>query len=157
MDLYLIRHAHAGDRQAEHHDQYRQLSSRGRARAEAIAEILGANDISRVISSPAVRCIQTVEPLAKARGLRVEESDGLWEDSLRAATIEVMRSAAGVGTAVCTHGNLIPEILEELADGGTKIKGRGCEKGSIWILKWNGKRFTKARYYSRKGSLDLIP
>ena len=155
MNLYLIRHAHAGDRHAEHHDRYRQLSDRGHKRAKKLVEILSDFEVDRVISSPGVRCVQTVEPLAASRGLEVEEAEGLWEDSLRADALKVMMEAAGQNVAICTHGNLIPEILDLLVDGGTKTKGRGCEKGSIWLLTWNGKRFKTATYYSRKASFDL--
>ena len=152
MDLYLIRHAHAGDRLVGHHDRYRHLSGRGHTRAKELANFLADAQISRIISSPATRCVQTVEPLAAALGLEVEENEGLWEDSLRDDALEVLVSAATEGIAVCTHGNIIPEVVELLADTGTKIKGRGCEKGSIWVLTWDKKRFKKARYLSRKDS-----
>lgn len=152
MDLYFIRHAHAGDRLAEHHDRYRHLSDRGHARAKEIANFLADANITRVISSPATRCVQTVEPLAKSLGLEVEEHDGLWEDSLRDDALAVLNKVGSEGVAICTHGNIIPEVLELLADNGTKIKGRGCEKGSIWVLTWEKKRFKKARYLARKDS-----
>ena len=152
MDLYFIRHAHAGDRLAEHHDRYRQLSARGHNRAQELASFLADANITRVISSPATRCVQTVEPIAKAFGLGVEEDERLWEDSLRADALDVLTSVGNEGVAICSHGNIIPEVLELLSEQGTKLKGRGCEKGSIWVLTWDDKRFKKARYLPRKAS-----
>ena len=152
MDLYFIRHAHAGDRLAEHHDRYRQLSDRGHSRASELAAFLADADIPRVLSSPATRCVQTVEPLATAKGVEVEEYEALWEDSLPVEAVALLEKCAKDGVAVCSHGNIVPEVIELLASQGMKTKGRGCEKGSVWVLSWEKKRFKKARYLSRKDS-----
>jgi broad specificity phosphatase PhoE len=47
------------------------LSKRGRAMADRIAEVIGDNDITHIVSSPLERAQETAAPLAKARGLDV--------------------------------------------------------------------------------------
>lgn len=162
MELLLIRHAHAGDRHHDQHDRYRQLSTKGWGQARLIDRALAGRQIARILTSPATRCVQTVEPLAATTGLAVEECDELWEDSSRRSALDridlAFRSVNDevdspaphpVRVAACSHGNLIPEILELLATQGVTIHGRGCEKGSIWVVTADGSgTWTEARYHS---------
>ncbi len=60
---YLIRHAHAGKRGTVD-DDLRPLSERGTTQARAIAESLAGSAIARIVSSPLVRCVETVVPIA---------------------------------------------------------------------------------------------
>lgn len=145
MDVYLIRHAQAGPRQSGHHDKYRQLTEKGHTRAKRIAELLDATTIERVISSPATRCVQTVEPLAKAKGLVVTETESLWEGAPIDQALELLKSHASGGLVACSHGDIIPELIDWLGANGTTVSGHGCEKGSIWVLSFDGKRWTDAR------------
>jgi 8-oxo-dGTP diphosphatase len=104
----LLRHASAGDR--DHwagDDQHRPLDEKGRRQAEKIAEAFASEDIRRVVSSPYVRCIQTVEPLAAALGLEVELDDRLAEGGDGSAQ-ELIDEA---GVVACTHGDVIYELL----------------------------------------------
>jgi phosphohistidine phosphatase SixA len=153
MAVYLVRHAHAGSRQPDNHDRYRQLSDKGWRRANVITDILDDLEIDNVLSSPATRCVQTVQGVADRHDLEVIEHEDLWEDADTDAVMDVLESAVGGGTSrtvvVCSHGNLIPVIVEQLALAGAKVKGRGCEKGSIWVLDHDGKRFTACTYISK--------
>src|SRR5680860_355024 len=155
MDLYLIRHAHAGSRGSGHHDIYRPLSEKGQGQSEQLVTFLKDMKIQRIVSSTATRCVQTVEPLGRARKLAVIESSALWEDADLSDTFDLIDDCMKLdGAAFCSHGNIIPAIIEVLADRGMKIKGRGCEKGSVWALHHNGKSFTKARYLSRGNKIS---
>src|SRR5436190_23520672 len=63
--ILLIRHASAKDREKwSQEDQLRPLTPAGHRQAQAIAEELAQVKIKQIRSSPAVRCVQTVEPLA---------------------------------------------------------------------------------------------
>jgi broad specificity phosphatase PhoE len=80
MTLLLIRHASAGDRDDWVGDDLpRPLDARGRDQASRLPDLLGDYEIARVLSSPAVRCLQTVEPLARSRGLDIEVREELSE------------------------------------------------------------------------------
>lgn len=55
------------------------LNQKGREQSDQLAELLKAQPISAVYSSPLVRCVETAEPVAKALGVPVTESEGLLE------------------------------------------------------------------------------
>ncbi|MET0275894.1 MAG: histidine phosphatase family protein, partial [Acidimicrobiia bacterium] len=78
MTIYLVRHAKAGSRRNwATDDTLRPLSKPGRRQADAIASGLAGVSVSRLVSSPFVRCVQTVEPLAAALDVDIERSDKL--------------------------------------------------------------------------------
>ncbi len=146
--VYLIRHAHAGQRDFDGHDVYRPLSKRGRSEAKRVTAGLREVSLAAVLSSPATRCVQTVESLAKRSSVDVTEVEELWEDALATDMLAVLESLPAKGNiVVCSHGNLIPEVLELIAHrDGIKVKGRGCEKGSVWELHRKSGNWVSARY-----------
>lgn len=152
MDLYLIRHAHAGTRSAHHHDDYRALSERGWARAEELDMFFAEVEVARIFSSAATRCVQTVEPMAKRHGLEIVEHGDLAEGSLITDAVTLLASVSDAPTVLCSHGDIIPAVIDMLGNDGVPIKGRGCEKGSVWIVSHNGKSFTGARHLKKKAT-----
>jgi 8-oxo-dGTP diphosphatase len=118
-------------------------ASAGRRQAERLVEALRDQPVGRVLSSPYVRCLQTVEPLAAARGLSVEVTDALAEG---AGTPPVRRLVAAVGDAVlCSHGDVVQEFVEDLDRRGVAVEG-GLAKGSTWKLDVVGGEVVGARY-----------
>jgi 8-oxo-dGTP diphosphatase len=147
--IYLVRHARAGRRERwTDDDELRPLTKRGWRQAEALVELFEAQPLSRLLSSRYVRCVQTFEPLAKARGLPVEHADALAEGASREATVSLLLETAADGpVAVSTHGDIMLNVLDELASHEVPIDGPvRIEKGSTWILEATGERFTAARY-----------
>jgi probable phosphoglycerate mutase len=55
------------------------LDERGRRQAAALVDRFDGVRLTAVYSSPLERCVETVEPLARARGLDVRVADGLVE------------------------------------------------------------------------------
>lgn len=103
----LVRHGSAGDREAwEGDDRERPLDEKGARQAAELVDLLAPYAIERILSSPAVRCVQTMEPLAKARGLSIEPRDELGEELQTTAGAELVRSLADSGLAICGHGGL---------------------------------------------------
>jgi phosphohistidine phosphatase SixA/8-oxo-dGTP pyrophosphatase MutT (NUDIX family) len=146
--LYVIRHAKAGIRAAwSGPDEERPLTRRGRKQARRLVERFQGLDIQRILSSPFVRCMQTVEPLAEARGLPVEVATELREG---ASVDELLRGLATFGdrpTVVCGHGTEIRSLIDRLEAGGATIEGaRGIAKGSVWVLDREGERIVAAHY-----------
>lgn len=149
--LYLIRHASAGSRGSNSatSDLERPLDSYGLDRAEAIAFELADAGVTHVASSRALRCVQTVEPLAKAIGTTVVEEPALLEgQSAEAAVHEIRRLAQrGVTAALCSHGDIIPDAIQTLAREGVVLVGpRGWAKGSIWTLETRGNDVVTATF-----------
>lgn len=117
--VLLIRHATAGDPSAWiGDDRARPLDERGRAQAAALVEPLAERPSSRVLTSPYLRCVQTVEPLARARGLPLEYRHELGDDAAADEALALLRELGGEPAAVCSHGDLIRELLgDELEKG----------------------------------------
>jgi 8-oxo-dGTP diphosphatase len=152
MRLFLIRHAQAGDRSSEQRDVYRPLSPPGRRRADELAQMLGHQPITRILSSPAARCVQTVAPLAGMLGLTVDEQPELWEGTAVADVLALLEHQSAPTIAACSHGDVIPDVIDALSKSGAAISGRGCEKGSVWILDHDGRHWTAATYLDRSHS-----
>lgn len=105
--MLLLRHASAGDR--EHWagaDHERPLDERGWAQAEALVETLAPYRINAILTSPYVRCVQTVAPLARALGLDPQVRDELSEELQATEGIALVRARAGEEIVVCGHGGL---------------------------------------------------
>lgn len=123
----------------------------GEDQAYAIGEELSAHTISAIYSSPARRCIDTVAPLADKLGLDVTITPELFEGATTAQSMAFIRSLTGQTVVLCSHGDVIPDVLRNLEVGGTLLEGRGCAKGSIWQLDNSSERIESGTY------LGLIP
>jgi phosphohistidine phosphatase SixA len=108
MPLILVRHASAGDRKEwSGDDSLRPLDARGRQQAEELVARLAPFPIAEIRTSPAARCVQTVEPLAAARGLPLVLQDELTERRQADEGAALLRSLAGGDVVVvCGHGGL---------------------------------------------------
>ena len=148
MTAYLVRHAKAGDRDDwEGDDRLRPLSRAGTRQAAELVDRLKDGAITSVLSSPYLRCIQTVEPVARHFGLRVEQERRLAEGSGSEPVVRVIRERSGSNLVLCTHGDVIQEFLEHLLEEGVvSRKGIALEKGSTWALEEESGRIVKARY-----------
>jgi 8-oxo-dGTP diphosphatase len=146
VTIYLVRHAKAGDRNRwVGNDELRPLTKSGRRQADALVGILADAGIGRVISSHYLRCTQTVEPLAAALGLELEMHDALIEGAPLEETYELILSVDGPA-ALCTHGDVMAELVLSLAEAGTPGAGPRWKKGSTWALELDGPTVTSARY-----------
>lgn len=148
MTVLLVRHGIALDRAHwDGPDEERPLRKRGHRQAEGLAELLRAYEVTRVLSSPALRCVQTVVDVAKTHGVAVERSDALAEGATHEA-MDLLRSLVGVGAVLCSHGDVIPRVLEHLVveDGVELGPDPRWAKGSTWALHDDGAKFVKAVY-----------
>ncbi len=147
--VYLVRHAKAGNRlRWTGPDDVRPLSKPGRRQAQALVELFAGQPFTRLLSSPYVRCVQTLEPLAEARGLALETTEGLGEGAPVDRALELMLSAADHGpAALCTHGDVMMFALEELHEAGVPLEGPlEFKKGATWILDVRDGAFARGRY-----------
>ena len=135
MTVYVVRHAKAGSRSGwKGPDDQRPLSKPGRNQAEALADALAASEPTRIVSSPFVRCRQTVAPLAQRLLLPVDLSDALAEGAPIAETIALLDKVLDQSTVLCTHGDVIEWLLDDLARSGVPLDDTRIEKGSTWVL-----------------------
>jgi 8-oxo-(d)GTP phosphatase len=107
VSLLLVRHAWAGHSdQWDGDDELRPLDERGTQQAHALVSLLGPYEVERIVSSPATRCVDTVVPLAEARGLDVEVRDELRDQRQDRDGPGLVHSLAGASVVVCGHGGL---------------------------------------------------
>jgi phosphohistidine phosphatase SixA len=117
--FFLVRHARAGSRKNwVGDDRLRPLDARGRKQASQLLERLEGHGLDRIASSPSVRCMDTVQPLADERGITVEERSELAEGSTRKEVFALLDELAGSTFLLCTHGDVVVELLgEEMKKG----------------------------------------
>ncbi len=140
--LYLVRHAKAGSRADwMGADRLRPLTKGGVRQAEALAErlapLVAAAD-AELVSSPYLRCVQTIEPLATRLGRSVKLDERLAEDAGFAGALELLADLPD-GSVLCSHGDVIPETIEALLRRGCVLSGfPESGKGSVWVLTRRG-------------------
>jgi 8-oxo-dGTP diphosphatase len=102
-----VRHASAGDRATwDGDDRLRPLDERGRGQAARLPERLGPFRIEAVLTSPALRCVETVAPLAATLGLTIDLRHELGEERHDGEGVDLVRSLAHRDVVVCGHGGL---------------------------------------------------
>lgn len=150
MIISLVRHAKAASRKSwSEPDIDRPLDEKGHDQARTIAELLGRRPVGRLLSSPAVRCRQTVGPLAGRLGLPLELHDALAEGARGDRALELVDAlaAGGADAVLCSHGDVIPEVIDRLTGRGVPLHGpRACAKGSMWDLDVRDGVIVAARY-----------
>jgi phosphohistidine phosphatase SixA len=124
--ILLVRHASAGDRyEWEGDDNLRPLDERGLRQADELVELLAGYQVKQVVSSPALRCIQTLEPLALGLGFEVEIRQELSEQRQNVDGPVLVASLHDA--AVSCHGGLSDTICEESQKKGEVIVLDGTE------------------------------
>jgi 8-oxo-dGTP pyrophosphatase MutT (NUDIX family)/phosphohistidine phosphatase SixA len=114
--IVVLRHGKAVPRDDTTPDLERPLTEIGREQADALVPVLGAYGVRLVVSSPAVRCAQTVEPFAQSISTFLEIDDRLSEDT-RAS--QVQRSVEALlerksPVVMCTHRPTLPWVFDSV-------------------------------------------
>lgn len=149
MTLYLVRHAHAGTRAGwvGADDFERPLSDKGESQARHFADQVRDRPIRKLWSSPAVRCIQTLEPLGTTLDLKVRPDPTLAEGADPEVAIEFLLAHARHDAAFCSHGDLIPKVIRRLTAAGMRTSDPNIStKGSWWELEVDDGRVVSGRF-----------
>ena len=141
MRLTLVRHAFAGHKHTwQGPDLERPLDERGHQQALGLSSVLAAYKVGRIVTSPALRCIQTMQPLAELVDVEVETVSELGPDSAASHIITGCFSHPAFDDAVlCTHGELMEPLLQ-LEGVRRAIRSRRLTKsvlmtkGTAWRL-----------------------
>ena len=133
MYIHLVRQAHAGGRSDfEGDDRDRPLTAKGHAQAEAIGATLaaGPDRIDELWSSPYLRCLETLGPLARRAGLTIRHEDLLAEGGWGSDALDALLAAAIAGRTVvaCSHGDVIPSIVVTAVRRGADLVGRATPR-----------------------------
>lgn len=154
MRIVVVRHGQAEAKKGRREtDADRPLVARGRRQADRLAKVIGRGKPIRVISSPALRCVQTVQPFSEKRHLTVELSEKLSKDAgLAAAELcrHLLSSEADDSTVVlCTHREVLVVLLPQLSrEFGHKLGHRPPgAKGGAWVLRFRSGTIDKVDYH----------
>ena len=145
--LIILRHAHRDTSQGNHLDNG--LSEKGWTQAKKIRKYYKKNVNYKeplILSSPKIRCIETVEKLAKATNVEIQISELLNEGGdLLSKTLklteELLKTTQPL-TVLCSHGDVIPILLHRLTGseillskgGWIQLERLGGQYHLQWIL-----------------------
>lgn len=135
--MLLLRHASAGQRLSTPGvDRFRRLDDTGRKVARQLVWAFADREITRIVSSPLARCVESVVPLAESRHLVIESR---WElgpevplDDLLTLLVDLPDTSL-----VCTHREVFEQLL------GWDVT---CEKGAAWVLEREGSELVPVLY-----------
>jgi 8-oxo-dGTP diphosphatase len=139
--LIILRHTKALERgDWEDSDSLRTLNERGFTQAEFLVEHLRPFAIDEIYTSDFTRCIQTVEPLAKQRGIPATQIQNLNEtifesDPERSIAFANALKQDQKNILICSHNPVIPTMLRGILN--TKLKNRDLiklEPGDAWLV-----------------------
>lgn len=111
MRLTLVRHASAGHkRDWTGPDTERPLDERGRQQAIGLSSVLAEYAVGRIVSSPTLRCQQTVRPLADLLDRELETWSELGPDGV-IQLIDSFAHPAFADAVLCTHGEVLQPLV----------------------------------------------
>ncbi len=152
-NLILVRHAHRDTSEGRERDNG--LSERGKDQAKAIARYFKeryGKEEALLLSSPKVRCIETLLPLADKLGVEVKVVDLLGEqvesqEALERRIEKFFRWWKQRGPALvvaCSHGDWIPAFSRKVLGISLDVK-----KGA-WLEIGGHGRHTELRWLLQK-------
>jgi phosphohistidine phosphatase len=120
MDLYILRHAEAGEARR---DEERELTPRGHEQARAAAAGIGWLElkIDAILSSPLPRAAQTAEPVAAKLKLPVDLADGLATGQAPSAALALLENR-GERVLLVGHEPQLSGIVEALTGGRINMR-----------------------------------
>jgi 8-oxo-dGTP pyrophosphatase MutT (NUDIX family)/phosphohistidine phosphatase SixA len=150
VPFVVLRHASAGHKNDwTGDDLLRPLDFKGQSEARTLVRLLSCFGPVRVISSPAARCLATVEPYAGHVGAPVVAEPALmlprrtnfdYSDNKipHSEVIGAVRAllADGIPTVICAHRENIPDIMAVACQylGAPPPEDPSLPKGSCWVM-----------------------
>ena len=103
--------------------------------------------IEHLLTSPDLRCRQTLEPLAAQRGLPVRFDARLASGRSATGALALLAEVGSSDVVLCSHGDLIPRVIERFCEEGLRLERElVCDKGSVWVVEGEPGRRARARY-----------
>ena len=150
VPLVVLRHASAGHKKDwTGDDLLRPLDFKGQSQARTLVSLLGCFGPVRVVSSPAARCLATIEPYAahvEAPAVvepalmlpRHSDSDSSADQVTHPEVVGAVRGmlADGIPTVICAHRENIPDIMAVACEylNAPPPPDPSLRKSSFWVL-----------------------
>jgi 8-oxo-dGTP diphosphatase len=143
--LVVLRHTRAVARSSwTGPDQERPLDTRGTRHAARLAPALAALGVTRVVSSNAVRCVDTMRAFADERHITVEMEPVLSEQGHlaqpgRAGRLVRSLLADGAPTVVCSHRPVLPDVIDAATERArADVPAEPLHAGEFLVLHHRG-------------------
>jgi phosphohistidine phosphatase len=142
MDLYVVRHAIAENRDAERwpDDSKRPLTDKGRERFARVATVLGAmiGSVDAVLSSRFDRAWETAELLSKHAGWPKPERCEALELAPSAEVYDALSAYRGDSSvAVVGHEPCLSELISSMLTGDEEGMAIEMKKGAAVLLRFD--------------------
>jgi len=142
----LLRHAKAITRDEwQGDDDDRPLDSLGRNQANRLLALYQVYNLEQIHTSDAVRCYDTVNPIAKGLGIKLEVTGKLSESTYKKDKEKAFDYAKDLikedaRILLCSHNPILPRMLNKL----TKKSDVDADEGKLspadaWVIHRNGK------------------
>jgi 8-oxo-(d)GTP phosphatase len=171
VPLVVLRHASAGHKKDwTGDDLLRPLDFKGQSEARTLVSLLGCFGPVRVVSSPAARCLATIEPYAGHVGAPVLAEPALMlprrsgpdisadQDTHPEVVSAVRRLLAdGIPTVICAHRENIPDILAVACEylNAPPPPDPSLRKSSFWVLQAAESMLAGMERYDLSGLLPV--
>ena len=130
--VVVLRHGHARSRRTwRDDDRDRPLLKTGRHQADSLVPLLAAYNVSRLVTSSSVRCLETLTPYADAAGLLLETTRRLSEeDATRKGVARIVDELVeGDDCAVvCSHRPVMQDLFDALG-----LENPGLQAGEMLV------------------------
>ena len=149
MPVFLVRHAKAGSRSGwDGSDFDRPLSIAGIQQSQLLIETFSTYSPPAVYSSPYLRCVQTVEPIAAHCGLTVRIEPRLAEATDFEETLALLNDVED-NAVLCSHGDVIPAAIQALIRRGLEMTTpTDSRKAAVYVLHRDGAHFVSAECFA---------
>lgn len=117
-------------------DASRTLTERGERQARLVAPGIAAFAPERIVTSDAVRCVQTAAPLALLLGVEPKATALISQESPEDPRAEIERCVAKAvrkrrGTVLCSHAPIIPEIVTAVVHAADALESERTHRASM--------------------------
>ena len=86
-----------------------------------------------------------IDHVVTLRQARYARTPGVLQEE--PSVLAAARECRGKVAVFCSHGDVIPDVLDALLRDGLKLKDElRWQKASTWVLSWDGDRPTKGSY-----------
>ena len=149
----LIRHAVAVNKQEWFgEDGVRPLTAGGMQQSEALVEVLAAHGITRLLTSPTVRCERTLSPASNALSVPIEPVEALAVHAPVSGLLDVLGAPGLERAALCTHGETFAALSRAWRKSWRGESGApelaNTPKGGGWVIENYNTTAATARFVS---------
>jgi 8-oxo-dGTP diphosphatase len=147
--IILVRHGKAMPPEKwDGPDATRPLLHKGLLQAAGIAQGILAYGPERIVTSPSVRCLATIQPVKEATDMPLKISKGISQDAYTAqgtTPMKIMdkRIRKKVPTVLCSHGPVLPQLVSAASRYGHQSENTFSRAAHLRVGSFSVLHFSK--------------